>query len=212
MEDTYKTEDYDYEYDRLHWEDKYKVEDCDRGCDRYSDSGSDFYFEEDCNEPWWKDYDGDIEEEKYKIEERILREIKDPEEQLDKIQLELEKLEYNEYFAYNPHFFNDYRLSVLRDKLKRDVPENIKTHDFITYILDKSQMYNCSDSHSENILIVNVNKKFTFLNSLKKIKDYYKMIERGLAKMKREYGDEWKEGDEKIYITTPVALKKCLYY
>ena len=50
----------------------------------------------------------------------------------------------------------------------------------------------------ENILIVNVNKKFTFLNSTK-THDKDKIIEKGLIKMRREYGDEWREDDEKIY-------------
>ena len=51
----------------------------------------------------------------------------------------------------------------------------------------------------ENILIVNVNKKFTFLNSIKEFNDHNKIIEKGLIKMRREYGDEWQEDDEKIY-------------
>ena len=50
----------------------------------------------------------------------------------------------------------------------------------------------------ENILIINVNKKFTFLNSIKTL-DKDKIIEKGLIKMRREYGDEWREDDEKIY-------------
>ena len=48
-------------------------------------------------------------------------------------------------------------------------------------------------------LIVNVNKKFTFLNSIKELNDHNKIIEKGLIKMRREYEDEWKEDDEKIY-------------
>ena len=70
------------------------------------------------DKPWWVDYDGDIEEEKYKIEDRILREIEDPEEQLNKIQLELEALEYDEYFAYNPQFKSETSLIILRKALK----------------------------------------------------------------------------------------------
>ena len=58
----------------------------------------------------------------------------------------------------------------------------------------------------ENILIVNVNKKFTFLNSIKTL-DKDKIIEKGLIKMRREYGDEWREDDEKIYEI--VLVKSC---
>ena len=41
----------------------------------------------------------------------------------------------------------------------------------------------------ENILIVNVNKKFTFLNSIKTL-DEDKIIEKRKIKMRREYGME----------------------
>ena len=51
----------------------------------------------------------------------------------------------------------------------------------------------------ENILIVNVNKKFTFLNSIKTL-DEDKITEKGKIKMRREYGDEWREDDEDIYV------------
>ena len=56
-----------------------------------------------------------------------------------------------------------------------------------------------SDDEGQNILYVNVNKKFTFLNSIKELNNYDKIIEKGLIEMRREYGDEWKEDDEKIY-------------
>ena len=132
--------------------------------------------------PWWVDYDGDIEEEKYKIEERILREIEDPEEQLNKIQLELEALEYDDYFAYNPQFKSETSLIILRNDLKNNVPEDVSIYDFITLILHKSNMVNCGPHEIENILTTNFNKKFTFLNSIKDIYDYDKMVERGLKK------------------------------
>ena len=51
----------------------------------------------------------------------------------------------------------------------------------------------------ENILIVNVNKKFTFLNSIKTL-DEDKITEKGKIKMRREYGDEWREDDKEIYV------------
>ena len=42
--------------------------------------------------PWWEDYDGDIEEEKRKIEERVSK-IMDPE----KYEERLNAIEYNDY-------------------------------------------------------------------------------------------------------------------
>ena len=44
------------------------------------------------------------------------------------------------------------------------------------------------------------------MNSIKTL-DNDKIIEKGLIKMRREYGDEWREGDEKIYEI--VLLKSC---
>ena len=51
--------------------------------------------------------------------------------------------------------------------------------------------------------ILNVNKKFTFLNSI----DQTNIIERGLTKMRREYGNEWGKRDEKIYEIVAVRLR-----
>ena len=155
--------------------------------------------------------DRDIEEEVEKIKQYV-EEIKDPEERLDIFQRKLEALEYDEYFAHNPQFLNEHRLSILRDEIKRDVPEDVSKYDLITHILDKSNMYSASYREVENILIMNVNKKFTFLNTIKVINDYHGTIERGLKKMKREYGNEWgEEDDEEIYEIVPLALKKRLY-
>ena len=52
--------------------------------------------------PWWKDYDGDIEEERRKIIERV-SETEDPEKRLETYEELLMALEYDKYFAYNPH-------------------------------------------------------------------------------------------------------------
>ena len=157
------------------------------------------------DKPWWVDYDGDIEEEKRKIEER-LREIEDPEERLDKYEELLNAVEYNEYYAYNPHMKSESYLINLRNyKLKKHEDEDID--EFIEYILNYSHMESAGASIVENILIVNVNKKFTFLNSIKERNNHNKIIEKGLIKMRREYGDEWKEDDEKIYEI--VLVKSC---
>ena len=111
------------------------------------------------DKPWWVDYDGDIEEEKRKIIEHV-KEIENPEERLDKYEELLGKLEYNEYYAYNPHLKSDSYLINLRIILT--LYEDKDNNGFIGYILNKSRMVNCSDdSIVENILIVNVNKKIS---------------------------------------------------
>ena len=157
------------------------------------------------DKPWWVDYDGDIEEEKRKIEKRV-REIEDPEKRLEKYEELLDKLEYNEYYAYNPHLKSESYLIDLRNyDLKEHENEDID--DFIEYIVNYSQVESVGvHSIVENILIVNVNKKFTFLNSIKTL-DKDKIIEKGLIKMRREYGDERREDDEKIYEI--VLVKSC---
>ena len=148
--------------------------------------------------PWWVDYDGDIEEERRKIIERVEKEIEDPEERLDRYEDLLNKSEYNEYYAYNPHLKSDSYLINLRLSLKEHEDENID--DFIEYILNYSHMVPAG-AHSivQNILIVNVNKKFTFLNSIKTL-DVNKITEKGKIKMRREYGDKWREDDQEIYV------------
>ena len=161
-------------------------------------------FTEDCNKPWWEDYDGDIEEERRKIIERV-KEIEDPDEREEKYEELLDKLEYNEYYAYNPHLKSESYLINLRDyKLKEHKDEDIEK--FIEYILKYSRMTPADKgSIGENILIVNVNKKFAFLNSIKTLNED-KITEKGLIKMEREYEDEWGEDDKEIYVILHVNL------
>ena len=152
------------------------------------------------DKPWWVDYDGDIEEERRKIIEHV-KEI-NPDERETKYQELLNELEYNEYFAYNTHLKSESYLNNLRNyELKEH--ENQDISEFIGSILYYTHMIpaNCDDE-GQNILFVNVNKKFTFLNSI----DYTNLYERGLTKMRREYGNEWEEGDEKIYEIVLVRL------
>ena len=153
---------------------------------------------EDYYKPWWVDYVGDIEEERRKIIERV-SEIEDPEKRQEKYEELLNAIEYNEYYAYNPHMKSESYLIILRNyDLKELEDEDID--EFIEYILNYSHMESAG-AHSivENILIVNVNKKFTFLNSIKTL-DEDKITEKGKIKMRREYGDEWREDDEEIYV------------
>ena len=138
---------------------------------------------------WWKDYDGDIEEERRKIIECV-NEIEDLEKRQEKYDELLMALEYDEYFAYNPHMKSESYLIELRNfELKEHEDEDIDK--FIDHILFYSHMVPAgAPIIVENILIVNVNKKFTFLNSIKTL-DEDKIIEKGKIKMRREYGNEW---------------------
>ena len=143
--------------------------------------------------PWWEDYDGDIEEERRKIIERV-NEIEDLEKRQEKYDELLMALEYDEYYAYNPHLKSESYLINLRDLL-----EDEDIDKFIDHILNHSNMEpTCIPIIVKNILIVNVNKKFTFLNSVKTL-DEDKIIEKGKIKMQREYGYNWREDDEEIY-------------
>ena len=150
-----------------------------------------------CDIQWWKDYDGDIEEERRKIIERV-SEIEDPEKKLETYEELLIALEYDQYFAYNPHMKSESYLIDLRDfTLKKHEDEDINK--FICHILNYSRMVPAgAPIIVENISIVNVNKKFTFLNSIKTL-DEDKIIEKGKIKMRREYGNKWREDDEEIY-------------
>ena len=147
--------------------------------------------------PWWKDYDGDIEEKRRKIIERV-NEIEDLEKRQEKYDELLMALEYDEYFAYNPHMKSKSYLIELRNfTLKEHEDEDIDK--FIDHILNYSHMVPAgAPIIVQNILIVNVNKTFTFLNSIKTL-DEDKIIEKGKIKMRREYRNEWREDDEEIY-------------
>ena len=142
--------------------------------------------------PWWEDYDGDIEEEKTKIEERVSK-IMDPKKRLEKYEELLNAIEYNEYYAYNPQLKSESCLINLRLRLRSYKDKDIK--EFFSRVLKCSGMVKTSQYSAKNILIVNDNKKFTFLNSIKTfVKD--EIIEKGKVKMRREYDDEWSEDDE----------------
>ena len=148
-----------------------------------------------CEIPWWENYDGDIEEERRKILERV-NEIEDPEKSQEKYEELLNAIEYNEYYAYNPHMKSDSCLISLRIHTHKHKDEDIDK--FIGHILNYSHMETADALIlARNILIVNVNKKFTFLNSIKTL-DEDKIIEKGKIKMQREYEDEWREDDEEI--------------
>ena len=151
---------------------------------------------ENTNKPWWEDYDGDIEEKRRKIIERV-NEIEDLEKRQEKYDELLMALEYDKYYAYNPHLKSEGYLINLRDSLEEHEDEDIDK--FIDHILNCSNMEpTCAPIIVKNILIVNANKKFTFLNSVKTL-DEDKIIEKGKIKMRREYGYKWREDDEEIY-------------
>ena len=147
---------------------------------------------------WWEDYDGDIEEEKRKIEELISK-IEDPEESEARYEQLLNALEYDEYFAYNPHFKCESYLSILRRyNLERHEDKDID--EFIDLILRYTNMKHTPWSHTQNILIVNDNRKFTFLNpnnlNTRNNPNLTEILEKGKTKLPREYKDEWVEEDD----------------
>ena len=81
------------------------------------------------DKPWWKNYDGDIEEERRKIIERV-SEIEDPDERQEQYEELLDKIGYDEYYVYNPHLKSESYLTNLRNyELKEHENEDID--DFI---------------------------------------------------------------------------------
>ena len=119
----------------------------------------------------WEDYDGDIEEEeKRKIEE----------------------------LACRPYFKSESYLINARMYLKEYKDENIKK--FINRILRYANMKRCPFSETQNILIVNGNRKFTFLNTTKRDIGnrpcLYDLSKKGETKLRREYEDRWIEGND----------------
>ena len=148
--------------------------------------------------PWWDNYEGDIEEERIKIIERVSK-IEDPDERQEKYEGFLNAIEYNEYYAYNPHLKSESCLANLRLSLRFYEDKDIE--EFFDLVLKWSRMDIANQHSAKNILAVNDNKKFTFLNSIKTfVTD--EIIEKGKVKMRREYGGEWGEDDEgaRMYI------------
>ena len=158
-----------------------------------------------------EDYDRDIEEERREIIERVNK-IEDPEERVDRYKQLLNALEYDEYFAQHPHFKCESYLINLRMRLEGHENENID--DFISRILDYTKMQCTPCPYKQNILVVNGNRKFTFLNT-SKLKpgnkfDWEKILEKGKTKLQREYLRTWKEGnddDEKKFKVACVRLR-----
>ena len=146
--------------------------------------------------PWLEDYDGDIEEEKREIEERVSK-TEDPEEREDLYEQLLNALEYNEYFACNRHLKCESYLINLRWSI--NLHEDKDIDEFIDRILRYSNMKRTPCPYKENILIVNGNRKFTFLNTSKlntgKKCDWEQILEKGKTKLRREYSRTWEEGN-----------------
>ena len=103
-----------------------------------------------------------------------------------------------EYFARRPYFKSERYLINARMYLKEYKDENIKK--FIDRILRYANMKCCPFSETQNILIVNGNRKLTFLNTTKQdIGNYpclYDLSKKGETKLRREYGDQWIEDDD----------------
>ena len=145
----------------------------------------------------WEGYDGDIEEERREIEERVSK-IEDFEEREARYEQLLNALEYNEYFALNPHFKCESYLSNMRKSFEMCKDKDKGIEDFIDRILRYANMKRCLWSDTQNILIVNGNRKFTFLNTTKRdIRNHpclYEILKKGKTKLRREFGDRWMEG------------------
>ena len=147
---------------------------------------------------WWEDYDGDIEEERREIKKCVSK-IEDPKKREARYEQLLNALEYDEYFMNNPHLKCESYLINLRLHFRGCEDENID--DFVDRILLYTEMERTPCPYKQNILIVNGNKKFTFLNTSKlntgnKL-DWEKILEKGKTKLRREYSYRgWKEGDD----------------
>ena len=106
----------------------------------------------------------------------------------------IDALEYDEYFAHNRHFkCESYLIGLRRYYLRGYEDENMD--DFIDRILHYTGMEGVPCSYKQNILIVNDNKKFTFLNT-SKLNDSDKILEKGKTKLRREYLRTWEEGND----------------
>ena len=123
--------------------------------------------EEDVFWPQLKDNDGDIEEENRKIEERVSK-IEDPEEGQALYEELLYALGYDEYFARRPYFKPESYLISMRMCLGSGEDEDIER--FIDRILCYTNMQRTIWPCARNVLIVNPNRKFTFLN-ISKVED-----------------------------------------
>ena len=168
----------------------------DKEIDEYIDTDTDTD-EEEFFKYRLKDYDGDIEEEKRKIEERVSK-IEDPEESQALYEELLYALGYDEYFARRPHFKSESYLINMRMCLRPDEDEDIER--FIDRILRYTNMQRTPWPCARNILIVNRNRKFTFLN-ISKVDASNKIgrdriLKKGKTKLQREYLRTWEEGKD----------------
>ena len=101
-----------------------------------------------------------------------------------------------EELTRRPYFKSESYLINARMHLRPDKDED--TERFIDRILRYANMERCSYSETQNILIVNGHRKFTFLNTTKQdIGNYPCLLDlwkKGETKLRREYEDQWIEG------------------
>ena len=159
----------------------------------------------------WKDYDGDIEEEKRKIEERVSK-IEDPEKSQALYEELLYALGYDEYFARRPYFKSESYLINMRMCIRPDKDEDILQ--FVDRILRYTNMQRTPWSCAQNVLIVNRRRKFTFLN-ISKVDASNRIgmniiLKKGKTKLRREYLRTWEKGeDNQKYRFEVVFVKLC---
>ena len=157
---------------------------------------------------------GDIDEKRREIEERVSK-IEDPEEREARYNQLLNALGYDEYFAHNPHFKSVSNLINTRIYVGYLTNEDEDIERFIDRILRYSNMKRCPYSETQNILIVNGNRKFTFLNTTKQDIGNYPCLsdlwKKGETKLRREYRSQWIEGyddDKSKFLVLWVKLYK----
>ena len=160
---------------------------------------------------WWEDYDRDIEEESREIIKRVSK-IEDYDKGEEVYEQLLNALEYNEYFAHNRHLICESYLLSLRLHIGLHEDEDID--ELIDRIQSYTNMKRTPCPYKQNILIINGNRKFTFLNTSKldtgDKDDWRKILEKGKMKLRREYSYLWGEGDddEKKFTVVCVKLSK----
>ena len=99
-------------------------------------------------------------------------------------------------------------------RLSINIHEDKDIDEFIDRILRYTNMKHTPCPCKQNILIVNGNRKFTFLNTSKlntgKKCDWEHILEKGKTKLQREYSYKWGKGNdgEKKFTVVCVRLRE----
>ena len=132
-----------------------------------------------------------------RIEDEISK-YEDPTEALNKYYRLIYQHGYIEIFSHNLNLksceFLDILRNIYEDKTFKDPDEKAE------YILKAAHFKGVCERYDvpSNILVVNENMKFTFLNFSKN--DVNILLKDGKRKMRRQYEDKWNESDEKAQV------------